>query len=271
MALSAAGGYKETDPVIHVWLQGEGKEMKQFQVKASLADPALYLTLDSDRKLMFVADKDRVKSYSWENGSGKAVHTLNSDEYTGPLSLLPGGRIIRGGVGSILSWTIDDLETHSTTSGLIGRGKYSGYHKIHKRFDEKEKEYSTGSLPTTVIPLADSGLFTLNFRWHQPTQRLLCSENWPERKSYAVVALDLEHGGKTATRYVGHGGGVGHLSLSEDDHNTFLTTCSDGFTRLYDIRNPLPVLTLDVERQDSPCLTAVYTHIDGIPSKVSQQ
>ncbi|KAF7796464.1 hypothetical protein EIP86_007641 [Pleurotus ostreatoroseus] len=266
LALSAAGGYKENDPIIHVWLNEDDKEKAQIDIKSTLADPAMYIDLDADRELIFVADKDRVKSYSWADGSAKPVHTLNSNNWTGPLALLPGGRIVRGGIGSLMSWTIDDLPTHDTIKGLIGPGKYSGYRKIAQRFEEKEMEFSTGSLPTTMIPLADSGLFTLNFCWHQPTQRMLCAENWPQRKSYAVVSLDLEHGGKTVTRFVGHGGGVGHIGLNEDDPNSFMTACSDGFTRLFDVRNPLPALTLDVERESAPCQTAVYTHIDGIPT-----
>lgn len=59
---------------------------------------AYTITLNEDRKLIFVGDSDRVKSYSWDVEFGRyrtslpAVHTLNTCEAPGPLEILPNGR-----------------------------------------------------------------------------------------------------------------------------------------------------------------------------------
>ncbi|KAH9944868.1 transmembrane amino acid transporter protein-domain-containing protein [Amylocystis lapponica] len=59
----------------------------------------------------------------------------------------------------------------------------------------------------------------------------------------------MEHGGRTVARYLGHGGDVDEFSTSAGDANVFATAASDGFVRLYDVRKPLPVVTLDSGRQ----------------------
>ncbi|KAH9928736.1 uncharacterized protein B0H18DRAFT_1000397 [Fomitopsis serialis] len=62
---------------------------------------------------MFIADSDRIKSFTWADKSDRPVHTLNCMKtHRGPLVLLPGGRLLRAGRGSALSWTLDALQTH---------------------------------------------------------------------------------------------------------------------------------------------------------------
>ena len=45
----------------------------------------------------------------------------------------------------------------------------------------------------------------------------------------------------------------------------FLTACGDGHARLYDVREPLPVLTIDGEYHEGPMDSALFVHIDGLP------
>ncbi|KAJ7479388.1 hypothetical protein B0H11DRAFT_1916390 [Mycena galericulata] len=89
---------------------------------------------DDSRKLMFVADNARVKSYSWASATGAiyesplATHTLSTPEHHGPLAMLAGGRFMRTGKGSVGLWNLDELATHgvqgiSRIGGLL-KGKY---------------------------------------------------------------------------------------------------------------------------------------------------
>ena len=47
----------------------------------------------------------------------------------------------------------------------------------------------------------------------------------------------------------------------------FVTACSDGYARLFDVRRPLPVLTFDTGMQREACADVVLVHPDGIPSE----
>ncbi len=67
-------------------------------------------------------------------------------------------------------------------------------------------------------------------------------------------------------KYLGHGGGFNGISTSPGDPNMFASACDDGFARLFDVRHPLPVLTLQAGHPDGACEAVVMTHPDGIPS-----
>ena len=60
---------------------------------------------------------------------------------------------------------------------------------------------------------------------------------------------------------------ITQISVSEGDPYGVVTSSEDGYARLWDIREPLPVLTLDVERHKAICHAAVYVHVDGLPGK----
>jgi hypothetical protein len=51
--------------------------------------------------------------------------------------------------------------------------------------------------------------------------------------------------------------------------NVFITACDDGYARLYDVRHPLPVLTLDSGGENEGCSGVVLVHPDGIPTAYS--
>ncbi|GJE96272.1 WD40 repeat domain-containing protein [Phanerochaete sordida] len=265
LAVISRAGYKQRDPTLQYWLPGDDPKPQQHYVDPRLIATGINIVLDDDRKLMFVDDRDRIKSYSWDGASGRPVHTMNSmKSHDGPLALLPGGRLIRGGMGSALCWDLDALETHGPGPKYkrIGKGKYSWANCMRDRANDDEEEYSTGSLPTTTIAFADKAFEP---RTLHPVSggHVLAGED-PER-GYACLALDLEHGGATAARYIGHAGTITGFSTSGGDANAFLTSCADGYARLYDRRAPLPVLTFDVEKRESPLLAAVLAHVDGLP------
>lgn len=123
LALPAMGGYKERTPYLCYYLLNEsvgGGFPADHTVEIPLANIAYHSITDESRRLIFVGDHDRVKSYDWgaPNASGNnprrplAAHTLDSGELNGPMAVLPDGRFIRAGTGSIGVWNIDSLETH---------------------------------------------------------------------------------------------------------------------------------------------------------------
>ena len=63
-------------------------------------------------------------------------------------------------------------------------------------------------------------------------------------------------------RYIGHGGVMGDFSVSGGDSHVFLTGCSDGFARLFDVRRLLPVCA-----SREACNAVALGHPDGIYSK----
>ena len=89
LALTARGGYKERDPVLTYWLPTEGADkQEQNHVEVPPVEPGWHLVLDEARELMFVADRDRVTSFTLDKKSGRPVHTLNSMKtHRGPLAL----------------------------------------------------------------------------------------------------------------------------------------------------------------------------------------
>ncbi|KAG9082198.1 hypothetical protein FRC06_005172 [Ceratobasidium sp. 370] len=131
------------------------------------------------------------------------------------------------------------------------------------RDDPEEIETSSGSPATTRVKFADQPDLSLT-RWrplvHAPSTMLCHSD------PYDCFTIDLEHEGRVTSRYLGHGGKIADLSVSGGDPQVFLTACSDGYARLFDLRTPLPVLTLDACQQSEYCDAAVLAHPDGIPT-----
>lgn len=272
-AITSAGGWKNRDPVVQFFLLDEADndglmpEGRTFDPR--LSDVARHVVLEENRKLIFVADDHRVKSFSWNTSdrtTPQAVHTLWSEMHTGPLALLPQDRIARAGNGEAFVWNINDLETHGSSKRRIGKGKFN-VEDASRENEDGEIELSTGSRPHHTVKFAEKDFAPCSWHLHMPTNRLIASHgSTMQDPRYGCIAIDLEDGGKTAARYLGHGGQVEGLSTSTGDPNLFATAASDGFARLYDVRHPLPVLTFDTGALSEFCADVVFVHPDGLPS-----
>ena len=75
VALASADDYKQRDPLLQCIVLDEDGEEELFEVQPSLAYLVESVALDSDRRLVFAGDRDRIKSYSWEDDL-EPVHTL---------------------------------------------------------------------------------------------------------------------------------------------------------------------------------------------------
>ncbi|EJF64781.1 hypothetical protein DICSQDRAFT_100114 [Dichomitus squalens LYAD-421 SS1] len=276
LATASGSGWKAREPALHYYLLGHQSSdfLEGVTMDPGLSDVANYIATDESRKLVFLADDHRVKSFSFAPAaSGKVpkrlpnVHTMNSQcDCDGPLALLPNGRLARAGRGKVAIWTLDALETHQDSPGkLIGEGtlRLDG----SSRGDTSEIERSTGSPPSSIVSLAsDPAYFPAVWHLHEPSGHLLCGEHAEESGGYACMSVDLEHGGKRVARYLGHGGEVERFATSQGDPNVFLTAGSDGYARLFDVRRPLPVLTFNTGLQREACNDVVLVHPDGIPT-----
>ncbi|KAF9457770.1 hypothetical protein BDZ94DRAFT_1313887 [Collybia nuda] len=277
LTLLSAGRYKNCTPTMQCFIPNEEDPFgTRREVFLPLEDLAYNATIDAGRKLVFVGDSERVKSFAWgapgiggeEYARMRAVHTLASHEWSGPMGLLSGGRLARGGEGSVGVWNIDALQTRGPKGKTRIGGKFDT--EATWRDDPEAIEASAGSVADAVIKLEESD-FSIA-RWHAHPAApgvMLCTTRPYDTQNYSCLAIDLEHGGKTGARYLGHGGEVEQYYTSEGDPNVFLTACSDGYARLYDVRHPLPVLTLDSGNRTEGCPAAVLVHPDVIPSAYS--
>ncbi|PIL35408.1 hypothetical protein GSI_02134 [Ganoderma sinense ZZ0214-1] len=300
MAISADGehlfmasstGYKSRDPSLKHYNLDEDPELDW----GGRQDPGLsntpdYLALDDERQLVFLADHDRIKSFRWgvppdessadaARGERKSkskpskrlpnVHTLNSErEYTGPLAVLPGGRIVRAGKGAAAVWNTDQLATHLDTPAgtLLGAGRLNTDNSWREA-DCAGIEHSAGLPAHAVVRFADEpGFQPAAWHVHRPTGWLLCGERSCDTDGFACVALDLEHGGRRAARFLGHGHDAEKFATSAGEPSVFWTAGGDGFARMFDVRRPLPVLTFDTGGQSEGCADVVFVHPDGIPT-----
>jgi WD40 repeat protein len=267
-------GYKNRSPALWYSFPEDTVTFPDVHpVKLGLSDIAYWTTTDEERKLMFAADRERIKSYAWGPPSGNnyraglPTHTLDTDNYEGPLAVLSGGRLVRAGKGSVGVWNLDTLPTHGA-KGKTRVGKKMSVEDTW-RDDPESIETSYGSPPDTTIALELSNLSAA--AWHpHPSHagNMICA--FDPRKStpscYSCISVDLEHGGKTVVKYLGHGAGVNEITTSPGDPNRFVTASDDGFARLFDVRLSLPVLTLRAAHPSGGCPAVVMVHPQGIPS-----
>jgi hypothetical protein len=305
LAVPMAGGYKNRTPHLGCYFFDDEHQSKDrfggSCPKLGLSSIAHACVVDDRTKLVFVGDEDRVKSYKWwdekENEAEEdiiGVHTLDTFLYKGAIGVLPNGRIGRSGKGKIAVWNIDQLPTHQDPEGGAGakrkRGKKAkgkrrgGGGFIGEEMDEEsldswrddpeDIERSSGSEPHSVITLpADWAQYRIAI-WEAaphavtaPGSILAAIDSMQEKEAHQFChLLDLEHNGQIVTRYLGHGGAVNGITTSKGDPNGFVTAGGDGYARLYDVRTPLPVLTIEGgDQSESFCMGAVYCHPDGIP------
>jgi hypothetical protein len=275
-AIPTASGWKERTPGLSYFLLDEDRDAdlpKSHYIDASLMNVTNHLAVSGVHKLLFTGDDHRIKSFAWEGATGRykkalPTHTLASGNWDGPLAVLENGRVLRAGKDSIGYWDLSTLETH----GPDGNARIGEKFDVSDtwRDDPEDIEDSSGSVATGTITLNTLDHANSIERWCQhpqsPSVMLCATTHRKETVYHRCAAIDLEHGGKIGTRYIGHGGQITAFSTEEGDPNVFVTACSDGFARLFDIRHRLPVLTFDTGRQSEACPAVALAHPDGIPS-----
>jgi WD40 repeat protein len=173
------------------------------------------------------------------------------------------GRLLRSSKGSLSVWNLDTLENHVGNGKALIGGKFDPSDSW--RDDPENIERSIGSAPDASVTFQDVTLFPDRWHYHPSNAGAMLSTSQPRDPPFAYycVSLDIE----TIRRYLGHGDSIESFSTSAADQNGFVTGAHDGYARLYDVRHPLPVLTLDVGYQHEICSSVLITHPDGIASR----
>ncbi|CAE7182037.1 unnamed protein product [Rhizoctonia solani] len=278
LALTAMGGYKNRSSVLEYLmlnqpLAASAKFPAQYLVEPRFSEIAHHATIDEARRLIFIGDDRRIKSYEWGSPSDVhedplLVHTLNSQGAKGPMTILPNGSVARAGKGGASVWdTQAPLDSDNTVEEPIAESDESDDGEDWEDEDsEGEVDQNPGLAPTSHIKFLDQP--DLKPSLWQPLlaapSTVVCVEDPSNEGRYSCIGIDLE-AGKTTSYYLGNGGGVSAFSVSTADPQLFLTACNDGFARLYDVRRPLPVITFDACGQDEFCEAAALAYPDGIP------
>ncbi|KAG6917861.1 hypothetical protein DXG01_000766 [Tephrocybe rancida] len=276
LAVNTAGGWKYRDAILNYLpldnASENSKSLKARWFNARLNKPAPFIALNESRKLLFAADDERIKSFAWATPNGDLhevalpVHTMNSKLFQGPLAILQNRHLIRAGKGSVGCWNLDSVETHGSTGDDIV-GKYLEPCNDDCCEEENSTEPSGGSKPSGQVKFADPTLSPTVWQAH-PTAAgsMICGFDWEQSHSFSCYVVDLWHGGSIVSRFLGHGDGVLEISTNSADPQVFVTGCSDGYARLYDVRQPLPTMTFNAGRSDSECSAVTLAYPDGIPT-----
>ncbi|KAG8731631.1 hypothetical protein FRC11_003223 [Ceratobasidium sp. 423] len=277
LALAGMSGWKNRSPALDYLVLNQPQNTdphNEFSnarfLEPGLADIAYHAAVDDARRLIFIGDGKRVKSYEWGTNTEVyrdplPVHTLNSGHAEGPITTLPNGTVVRTGKGSASVWNIDALPTHDEDDVIGYEIEINGH---SWRDDPENIERSSGSRPTSQIKYTGISKF-------EPTQwkplvsapsTLICAEYEREEAdgTFTCVGLDLQTG-QTTTKYLGHGKDISEFSVSAAEPQVFLTACHDGVARLFDIRQQNPVLRLTAGQQSDYCEGAALAHPNGIP------
>ncbi|CAE6469279.1 unnamed protein product [Rhizoctonia solani] len=274
LALTGMGGYKNRSPTLEYFILNQSlAPYTNFpaghRYEPGLASVAFHGVIDEARRLIFVGDDDRIKSYEWGSPTEvypepSPVHTLDTELSKGPMMILPNGSVVRAGKGGASVYDVRSLPTHGEDGDEVIGEEIEDFDTMCD--DPEEIEPSSGSAPTSHIKFFDQPEFKPHI-W-QPLisapSTVICAEYAREGGKYSCTGIDLETG-KTTSYYLGHGADVSAFSVSQSDPQLFLSACNDGFARLFDSRRPLPVVTFDACGQDEFCEAAALAHPDSIP------
>lgn len=277
LALASGAGWKGREPALQYYILGSQLDnaLDGISMNPGLAGVPRFVATDEDLNLAFLADDDQIKSFSFSPGEdGKVpkrlpnMHTLYSEGvFDGPIAVLPNGRVARAGKGQAAIWDLSIPKVDQEEIGTL-RADDTLDNDNWREARLPVGEISQESKPHSIVTFADDPAYApATWHLHAPSGRLLCGERAARSGGYSCVSLDLEHGGWQAARYLGHGGDVVRITASPDDPNLFVTAASDGYARMFDVRRPLPVLTIETGIQREGCADVVFVHPDGIPSK----
>ncbi|KAF5339697.1 hypothetical protein D9758_014900 [Tetrapyrgos nigripes] len=294
IAIAGASGYKERSPALaysYIPRDGQGSDLTVHDGKIGLSDIGRHVETDEERKLIFIADEARIKSYDWSgfanpDDAGEKLkrrrgrgllpkHTMRSAAgVEGPMLMLSNGRLARAGKGKVAIWDLDGLQTHGPEGkDEIGEreGEEDEEDEMFGRDDYEDIEHSPGSRSNQLVRFSFDPDYDVEAWVLHPgnPSMVLCAQDSMKTRKYGMVMVDLEAGGKEVGRFIGHGAGVtkittgGALQEGQGGH-VFCTGCSEGMARIYDVRQRVPVLTVEGDIGEGSC-SAVLAYPDGIP------
>ncbi|CAE6377256.1 unnamed protein product [Rhizoctonia solani] len=230
------------------------------------------MMIDEPRKLLLVGDKTRVKSFAWGNSRrtfkrALPTHTLDSRRFEGPILTLPNGTILRAGRAAVAVWVIDQLDTHGSKGNSLV-GKRLNIDEYDEELDECAPIDESGGTPrASHIFFSDEPTLEPDLWERLPdSSTVVCAESYSDSEgSRSCLTIDFEHNGKTVTVFKGHRDTISDFSTNTADPRAFLTACRDGYARLFDIRQPYPVIEFKAGHQYD-CRSVALAYPDDIPT-----
>ncbi|KAI0635611.1 hypothetical protein C8Q77DRAFT_580545 [Trametes polyzona] len=255
LALASGAGFKAREPTLQYYLLSNQADncLEGVSMDPGMSSAPRFVVTQDEHKLVILANESMVRTFSFDAGEGgrvpkqlPAVHTFNCQtRHDGPIATLPNGRMAKAGKGEAAVWDISMTDAPAET-----------------RQAPTTTDHLEGKQPSIVAFVDDPAYAPATWHLHAPSGRLLCGE----QAGYGCIALDVEHGGQRAARFLGHGGHVVRITTSPGDPNLFVTAASDGYARMFDMRRPLPVLTIETGIQREGCVDVVFVHPNGIPT-----
>ncbi|KAF7318355.1 WD40 repeat-containing protein [Mycena chlorophos] len=234
--------------------------------RVGLANVATELCVDdheSERRLVWVADDRRAKSYRWsisDKGDVQShpVHTLRTKGFDNALFLShDGSRIMRSGRSGMAVWDVDALKTHGQGGyEIVGKERLAEAHHTSRDVYENV-ELSGGAMPSRLVE-------------HESFAKITVAKAHPAGGSqilagYAtggVAGLDLQTQ-QVGTTFHQRGQKINTIATSASDPNAFVTASGDGVVRLYDARESTPKAI--IKEGDGNLNCAIYEDIGGHP------
>ncbi|KDQ19041.1 hypothetical protein BOTBODRAFT_171005 [Botryobasidium botryosum FD-172 SS1] len=273
LALVGGRGYNNRESRLGVLYnieeRGEWAYTLGYMRTPGLGDVPSTAVLDDARRLVFIADSSRIKSFQWDGNVTDhdlidllPVHTMNSGGDGGPLALLHGGaKLLRASKGKLMVWDVDSAPTHGKTGKkIVGEKPKAGGWGVWRDGTDKI-ELSGGSEPTQTISLGDEFWGGVKAWAQHPSQPSSMISGLSGQ--YRCVQLDVETG-QIATFWIGNRAYLTSIHTSPADPWSFVTACSEGVTRLYDVRQPVPVLAVYSAAREA-IRSSLLVHVDGQP------
>lgn len=288
---TAAGGSAGLNPDVTFWKLADAKSdvfEQGKRIKTELWGPATHLAVDPIRELVYAADKRNIESFKYSTSPSDLfggddsdvdeissdnmapVHTLDSRPLKGPLALLErGSKLLRAGEGELYTWDVDGLFRQNSDSDSDGddrvwqrsrRGRKGTPDPFEEPEPEDEEDWQ-GTPATNVFRFEEPSASSMNIAYWSASPNNSKIMLTTMKDSFSCLGLDIQAGGKVTTRFIGHGGQPTGFSTSAVAEPTmFLTSAMDGVARLYDVRQPLPGLSIKDEIR-----AALFVHIQGVP------
>jgi hypothetical protein len=236
MALIGCGGWKLRDPTLSIYkTEGGNAELGgSVHIDVGLQDIAHRAQLDPERRLVYVSDNHRVKSYRWEfnedryKNQSTPVHTFDSERLGGDMLLRNNGaQLLCFGKAGMGIWNVDEASTHGADgAGILGEENDPENLDSLRDNDGDEIELSSGA-PAMSTSTAEA-LKNIELCKEHPSVANQIFAVYD--KTYPPALVDIE-AQERVLRYVGHGGTIDSVATNRHDPHGFVTAASDGGVR----------------------------------------
>ncbi|KAA1476314.1 hypothetical protein DENSPDRAFT_505677 [Dentipellis sp. KUC8613] len=259
LLLGGCGGYKSRLDCLSVVeipnkpLEPNAVEWDRAEtLKTGLGSPGRQVAYDPEAQLIWHDGDIRLRAFSADH---KIKYTLDCSAHSYSWGLINNGRsVTRGGKDGFALWHVDQLTVHG--AGVVPGGhKISSGHSCFGSLDvdtAKGLERSAGDAPHSTFLIhgvepSQVGHMTplpgTNTHLFAPIDLPMATDG---KNDTAVYMADFGQGAPVAHAIgLGHSGRITALALDAALPHTYVTACDDNYGRVFDVRHPLPQITLE--------------------------